>query len=71
MSPASAWCTRWMPFNVAQKFISGDGASRAVAEGGPPLSTATLSPGWALTYFAAFAAVLLLVALGVAKRRDA
>lgn len=62
---------QWLPFTVAEKFLSGDGAARALPEAGPPLSPATLSPGWALAYFAGFALVLLVVALGVAKRRDA
>lgn len=62
---------RWMPFNVVEKFLSGDGAARAVAEAGPPLSTSTLNPGWALAYFAGIALALLIVSLGVAKRRDA
>lgn len=60
---------RWMPFNVADKFLTGEGATR-VAEG-PPLSTATLSPGWALVYFAGVAVAMLAIALGVAKNRDA
>lgn len=62
---------KWLPFNVAEKFVTGDGGTRSIAEAGPPLSTSTLSPGWALAYFAAFAAVMLAIALGVAKKRDA
>ncbi len=57
----------WLPFNVANKFLRG----AAVAGDGPPPSDSPLSPGWALAYFAGIAIVLLLVALGVAKKRDA
>lgn len=60
----------WMPFNVADKFLTGEGATRVATEG-PPLSTATLSPGWALAYFAGVAVAMLAIALGVAKKRDA
>jgi ABC-2 type transport system permease protein len=56
----------WMPFNVANKFLTGS----AVVDGPPP-SDSPLSPGWALAYFAGIAIVFLLVALGVAKKRDA
>ncbi|WP_236790411.1 ABC transporter permease [Amycolatopsis sp. GM8] len=64
---------KWMPFNVAQKFLTGDGASNLGRNGqaGPPLSTATLDQGWSLAYFAGIAAVLLIVALWSANRRDA
>ncbi|HET6504557.1 MAG TPA: hypothetical protein VFG87_27730 [Amycolatopsis sp.] len=59
---------QWLPFNVAEKFLTGDGGSGA----GPDMrSTATLGQGWALAYFAAFALVLLAAAIGLAKRRDA
>ncbi|GLY67465.1 ABC transporter permease [Amycolatopsis taiwanensis] len=63
----------WLPFNVAQKFLTGDGASNAGrnALAGPPLSTAELSQGWSLAYFAGIALVLLAVAIGAAKKRDA
>ncbi|UOX87322.1 ABC transporter permease [Amycolatopsis sp. FBCC-B4732] len=56
----------WMPFNVANKFLRGS----AVVDGPSP-SDSPLSPGWALAYFAGIAIVFLLVALGVAKKRDA
>jgi ABC-2 type transport system permease protein len=56
----------WMPFNVANKFLRG-----GAQVDGPPPSDSPLSPGWALAYFAGIAIVLLLVALGVAKKRDA
>ncbi|TNC26177.1 ABC transporter permease [Amycolatopsis alkalitolerans] len=64
---------KWMPFNVAQKFLTGDGASNMGRSGdaGPGLSTAVLGQGWSLAYFAAFAAILLIGALVSANRRDA
>ncbi|MET8993873.1 ABC transporter permease [Amycolatopsis sp. Hca4] len=57
----------WLPFNVANKFLRG----AAAGGDGPPPSDSPLSPGWALAYFAGIALVFLLVALGVAKKRDA
>jgi ABC-2 type transport system permease protein len=64
---------QWMPFNVAHKFLTGDGASNGGRGGnaGPPLSDSPLSPGWALAYFAGFALVLLGFAIFAAKKRDA
>lgn len=64
---------KWMPFNVANKFLTGTGASNAgrVSGDGAPMSTAVLGQGWALLYFAAFAAVLLGIAISVARKRDA
>ncbi|MFJ2610484.1 hypothetical protein ACIO13_36850, partial [Streptomyces sp. NPDC087425] len=56
----------WLPFNVANKFLRG---SELV--NGPAPSDSPLSAGWALAYFAGIAIVFLLVALGVAKKRDA
>lgn len=63
---------KWMPFYVANKFLTGnpDQTSRPVGEG-PPLSEAVLSPWWALAYFAGVAAVLLAAALFVTNKRDA
>ncbi|MFI5607649.1 ABC transporter permease [Amycolatopsis sp. NPDC051903] len=58
---------KWMPFNVADKFLHGSGAAQA----GPPPSDAVLSQGWSIVYFAGIAIVLLAVAIGVAKKRDA
>lgn len=64
---------KWMPFNVANKFLTGDpDASNVVVAGeGPQASNATLSPWWALAYFAAFAVVMLGIAVFTANRRDA
>lgn len=63
---------KWLPFNVAEKFLTGDRASNVGPGGGPVAgSTSPLDQGWALAYFAAFAVVLLIVAIGVAKKRDA
>jgi ABC-2 type transport system permease protein len=63
---------KWMPFYVANKFLSGDPdpTGRAINEG-PPLSNSTLSPWWAMAYFAAFAVVVLIIALVTANKRDA
>ena len=62
---------QWLPFNVANKFITGDGASRGAERAGPPLSTSELSQPWALAYFAAIAIALLAIAIAVTKKRDA
>lgn len=62
---------KWLPFNVANKFLTGDGAGRGAAMEGPPLSTSTLGTWWALAYFAAFAFVMLAIAITVTKKRDA
>ncbi|GAA5157634.1 MULTISPECIES: ABC transporter permease [Amycolatopsis] len=63
----------WMPFNVANKFLTGSGGANAGrdAAAGAPLSTSPLDQGWALVYFAGVAAVLLIIAISTAKRRDA
>lgn len=62
----------WMPFNMANKFITGnpDITSRPAGEG-PGVSNAALSPWWALAYFAGIGLVLLITALTVANKRDA
>ncbi|WP_031470837.1 ABC transporter permease [Sciscionella sediminilitoris] len=57
----------WMPFHVGQKFLTGSGGEMAFFSTGD----VTLSPWASLAYFAAFAVVLLAIALGVAKKRDA
>ncbi|EHR63921.1 ABC transporter permease [Saccharomonospora cyanea] len=63
---------KWLPFNTAQKFLTGDGeSSGGAAAMGMPLSTSPLSPGWALAYFAGFAVVLLFVAIVTTNKRDA
>jgi ABC-2 type transport system permease protein len=63
---------KWMPFTMANMFIAGDPdpSSRAIGEGPPP-ATAGLSPWWALAYFAGFAAVMLIIAVTTANKRDA
>ncbi|MTD58673.1 ABC transporter permease [Amycolatopsis pithecellobii] len=64
---------KWMPFNVANKFLTGSGASNGsrAADAGSPMSTAVLGQGWSLAYFAGFAAILLIAAIWSANRRDA
>ncbi|WET79591.1 ABC transporter permease [Amycolatopsis sp. QT-25] len=52
----------WMPFHVADRFLTGSG--RAAAE-------APLSQAGSLAYFAGFALVLLVISLVVANKRDA
>lgn len=63
---------KWLPFNVAHKFLTGDGeSSGGDSLAAETLSTSPLSPGWALAYFAAFAVALLFAAITVANKRDA
>ncbi len=64
---------RWLPLNAATKFLSGNGEANAGRDGGNAgvLSDSPLSPGWALAYFGAFAAVLLAAGILQVKRRDA
>ncbi len=63
---------KWLPFYVADKFITGDpDATGRPASAGPPASAAEMGPWWALAYFAGFALVLLIIALVTAKKRDA
>ena len=63
---------KWMPFNNANKFLTGnpDLTARPVSEG-PGLSNAPLSPWWALAYFLGIAIVFLITSLVVANKRDA
>jgi ABC-2 type transport system permease protein len=63
---------KWMPFYVANKFLTGepDATARAIQDGPPP-SSATLSPWWAAAYFVGFALVLLAIAIFSANKRDA
>lgn len=63
---------KWMPFQMANMFIAGDPdpSARAITEGPPP-ATAGLGPWGALAYFAGFAAVMLVIALVTANKRDA
>ncbi|WP_410662727.1 ABC transporter permease [Amycolatopsis sp. lyj-84] len=52
----------WMPFRVADRFLNGTGSAAAQS---------SLSQGGALAYFAGFAAILLVISLVVANKRDA
>ena len=63
----------WLPFNVANKFLTGDGLSNMgrASDAGARTSTAVLSQGWSLAYFAAVAVALLAIAVGTARKRDA
>jgi ABC-2 type transport system permease protein len=63
---------KWMPFYVADKFITGnpDPTGRPIGEGPPP-SAAELGPWGALAYFAGFALVLLIIGVFTANKRDA
>jgi ABC-2 type transport system permease protein len=63
---------KWMPFYVANRFLTGDPdlTARSIQEGPPP-SEAVLSPWWALAYFAGFALAVLITAIVVTNRRDA
>ncbi|MFI5710885.1 ABC transporter permease [Kribbella sp. NPDC051620] len=54
----------WGPFSRAGWFITGTSS-------GPDAADALMSPGWSLVYFAGWAIGLLVVALVVAKKRDA
>lgn len=58
---------KWLPFNVANKFLTGGLQTNA----GTPTSDASLSPWWALAYFAGFAVVLLVAGIVMANRSDA
>ncbi|WP_424183557.1 ABC transporter permease [Actinokineospora sp. G85] len=63
---------RWLPFSMANKFITGDPdpSNRDVAFGPPP-ADAGLAPWPALAYFGGVALVILVIAVVVTKRRDA
>ncbi|MEU3625765.1 hypothetical protein BS329_06870 [Amycolatopsis coloradensis] len=52
----------WMPFHVADRFLTGSG---------PTAAEAPLSQAGSLAYFAGFALVLLVISLVVANKRDA
>jgi ABC-2 type transport system permease protein len=56
---------KWMPFNTANHFLSGG------VRGPGGIVDAPLSPWLSLLYFAGIGAVLLIVALATANRRDA
>jgi ABC-2 type transport system permease protein len=63
---------KWMPFYVANRFLTGNPDITARrADEGPPPSEATMSPWWALAYFAGIALILLATALLVTNKRDA
>jgi ABC-2 type transport system permease protein len=62
---------KWMPFYVANKFLTGDPDATNRVLDGPPPSTATLSPWAALAYFGGFAVLMLIISLVVANKRDA
>lgn len=65
---------KWMPFTMADQFLTGGGASnpgRGPGGGGGGQSAAALGQGWSLAYFAAFAVALLAISITVAKTRDA
>jgi ABC-2 type transport system permease protein len=62
---------KWMPFYVANKFLTGDPDATNQVLNGPPPSTATLSPWAALAYFGGFAVLMLVISLVVANKRDA
>jgi ABC-2 type transport system permease protein len=54
----------WGPFSRASWFVTGSTT-------GPEAADALMSPGWSLVYFAGWAIGLLVIALAVAKKRDA
>ena len=63
---------QWMPFYVANKFLTGDpDVTNRLPGEGPPASVTPLSPWGAAAYFAGFALVLLVIALVTANKRDA
>jgi ABC-2 type transport system permease protein len=61
---------RWMPFQHADHFLTADNAAFPDGQG-PPRLDFPFGPWGSLAYFAAIAVGLLVVALVVAKRRDA
>ncbi|OXM62906.1 hypothetical protein [Amycolatopsis vastitatis] len=64
---------RWLPLNVVAKFLSGTGEANAGRDGGNAnvLSDSSLSPAWALAYFATFAVLALAAGITAARVRDA
>ncbi|MEU4249384.1 hypothetical protein AB0F15_18435 [Amycolatopsis sp. NPDC026612] len=64
---------RWLPLNAATRFLSGSGEANAGRDGGNAavLSDSPLSPGWALAYYGAFAAVVLAAGITKVQHRDA
>ncbi|RSM84567.1 ABC transporter permease [Kibdelosporangium aridum] len=61
---------QWLPFNVANRFLTGN-PDVSMAIEGPGQSTSTLTPWAALAYFAGFSIVMLVIAIATAKKRDA
>lgn len=62
---------RWLPFNVGNKFLTGDADLTTHPGDGLPPSDATLGPWPALLYFVAVAAVVFGAALMTTTKRDA
>lgn len=62
--------TRWSPFSVGGSFLN-QGQDYGLAGANAGGSQFALSPGWALLYFAGWAAALLVIALYTASKRDA
>lgn len=59
----------WGPFSRADWWLTGD--QNPTANSGPPAHAAVMGPAWSLVYFAAWAIGLLVIALVIAKKRDA
>jgi ABC-2 type transport system permease protein len=63
---------KWMPFYVSNRFLTGDpDPTGRSLNAGPPPSESTLSPWWALAYFAGFAVLMLVIAIVTTNKRDA
>jgi ABC-2 type transport system permease protein len=61
---------RWAPFTNGSSFLN-QGQDPGIAGAGATGTDFALSPWWALAYFAGWAAVLLVIALFTASKRDA
>ena len=61
----------WLPFNLANHFLTGGVVDAQPGAPGVGLSETTLTPWWALAYYATLSLALLVLALVVAQRRDA
>jgi len=63
---------QWMPFYVANKFLTGDpDLSNRPVGAGPPVSDAVLTPWASGAYFVGVALVLLVIATVAVNKRDA